>query len=100
MKTFPLLAAAAALVLASCADAPPSVEPVARPRVDRGALLYENHCTTCHTSVVHVQENHHAMSDGDVEGWVRRWSTDQKLGWSDEEVLDVTDYLLRTFYKF
>lgn len=65
----------------------------------RGAMLYENHCTICHTSVVHVRENHRATSDVEVENWVRRWSADQKLGWSDEDVDDVTRYLLATFYK-
>jgi cytochrome c5 len=66
----------------------------------RGQLLYENHCTVCHTSVVHVQQDHRASSGAAVESWVRRWSVDQKLGWEDEEILDVTDFLLRRYYKF
>src|SRR5581483_8094011 len=70
------------------------------PDIGRGAMLYENHCTICHTSVVHVREDHRATSDVEVENWVRRWSTDQKLGWSQQDVDDVTSYLLSTFYKF
>jgi len=70
------------------------------PDMGRGAMLYENHCTICHTSVVHVREDHRATSDVEVESWVRRWSTDQKLGWSQQDVDDVTSYLLQTFYKF
>jgi hypothetical protein len=66
----------------------------------RGEMLYENHCTSCHTSVVHVQENHRATSDLEVESWVRLRSRELKLDWSDEDVTDVTEFLLQRFYKF
>ena len=29
---------------------------------DRGRLLYENHCTTCHTSVAHIRAGRKAPS--------------------------------------
>ena len=80
-----------AVTLAATAPAPDAA---------RGAMLYENHCTICHTSVVHVREDHRATSDVEVESWVRRWSADRKLGWSEQEINDVTSYLLTTFYKF
>jgi len=66
----------------------------------RGRMLYENHCTRCHTSVLHVRENRRAVSLKALEGVVRRWSGEEKLGWSVEEVGEVVDYLNRRYYKF
>ncbi|MCR4300350.1 MAG: hypothetical protein NUV51_01945 [Sulfuricaulis sp.] len=66
----------------------------------RGRMLYANHCTRCHTSVVHVREKRRADSLRVLEGWVRRWSGEEKLGWSAEEVVEVVDYLNRRYYKF
>lgn len=68
--------------------------------VHRGQLLYENHCQVCHDSTVHIREHHKAKSSSDVQGWVIRWQNHLKLGWTMEEVNQVTDYLSETFYKF
>jgi mono/diheme cytochrome c family protein len=65
----------------------------------RGRLLYENHCTGCHESRVHIRERHKARSADDVLGWVERWRTDLKLGWGAAEVADVAAYLDTKFYK-
>ena len=67
--------------------------------VSRGRMLYENHCTRCHTSVLHVRDNRRAVSLKVLEGWVRRWSGEEKLGWSEEEIVEVVDYLNRRYYK-
>jgi len=66
----------------------------------RGALLYENHCTVCHTSVVHIRDNRKAKSIADLNGWVARWSGELKLNWSDEVINEVAEFLARRFYKF
>jgi len=66
----------------------------------RGELLYENHCTGCHTSQAHLRDNRRARSASEVEGWVRRWSGELKLDWSNEDVKDVTNHLVRRYYKF
>lgn len=96
-----IILASSAVVSAQPQPSPqPSSSAPLRASSTRGEMLYENHCTICHTSVVHVQENHHATSDVAVEGWVRRWATDQKLGWSDQDVLDVTEFLWQRYYKF
>ena len=73
-----------------------------RPEIElsRGQLLYENDCRGCHESVVHVREGRKASSPAAVEGWVRRWSGELKLGWSDDEVREVTRYLSQRYYKF
>jgi cytochrome c5 len=88
---------------------PPIPRPVAKPETSRpsppvaasrGRMLYENHCTRCHTSVLHVRENRRAVSLKALEGWVRRWSGEEKLTWSEEEIVGVVDYLNRRYYKF
>lgn len=66
----------------------------------RGQMLYENHCTRCHASVLHVRENRRAVSLKVLEGWVRRWSGEEKLPWSEEEIVEIVDYLNQRYYKF
>ena len=66
----------------------------------RGRMLYENHCTRCHTSVVHVRERRKASTPAEVEAWVRRWSGELKLGWGDDEVRAVSRYWGGRYYKF
>jgi len=65
----------------------------------RGQLLYENHCTVCHTSIVHVRENHKAKSVADLRGWATRWAGELNLKWSEEEINDVATYLARRYYQ-
>lgn len=66
----------------------------------RGQLLYENHCTRCHASTLHVREARRAESLHALQGWVIRWSGEEKLNWSGEEIADVVEYLDRRYYKF
>jgi len=66
----------------------------------RGQLLYENHCGKCQESLVHIRENHKAKSFADVQSWVIKWQAHEKLGWKNDEILDVTRYLANRFYKF
>jgi mono/diheme cytochrome c family protein len=81
----------AALTLSPAA---PAQEP------DLGRLLYENHCTECHESTVHVREHTKVKSLADLDAFVRRWSDYRKLGWGDAEVGAVREYLNLTFYGF
>lgn len=79
----------------------PGVPP--RPSADvasRGQLLYENHCTRCHASTLHVRQARRADSLKVLQGWVIRWSGEEKLNWGGEEIADVVDYLNRRYYKF
>jgi mono/diheme cytochrome c family protein len=66
----------------------------------RGQLLYEDHCQGCHTSIVHVREDHRAQSWVELKGWVTHWSKELKLTWKAGEIGDVVDYLNQTYYKF
>jgi len=65
----------------------------------RGQLLYENHCTVCHTSVVHIREQRKADSREEVRTWVSRWQTELGLHWTSTEIDDVVEYLNDRYYK-
>ena len=67
---------------------------------DRGQLLYENHCTTCHESGVHLRQSGKVHSVKDIRQWVIRWSKNIKLDWENNDVDVVTDYISRRFYQF
>ena len=66
----------------------------------RGLELYENYCTACHTSLVHIQEKKKGQSLGLVERWIRRWAAELKLQWRDEEVKEVLQYLNSRYYRY
>ena len=88
---------------------PPIVENMPQPKTDkkppvnakksRGQLLYENHCTRCHESVVHIRKQRKATSLSELYKWAIKWSKAEKLYWSGDEVRDVVDYLNREYYK-
>jgi cytochrome c2 len=65
----------------------------------RGRLLYENHCQTCHTSVVHVRNQRKAKTPAELRGWIGRWSGELKLGWGETEQSDVYQFLNNRYYK-
>ena len=65
---------------------------------ERGRLLYENHCTVCHTSVVHVREQRKAASREQIQSWIRRWQKELNLQWGVTEIDDVTEFLNDRYY--
>lgn len=67
---------------------------------DRGQALYENHCTSCHETAVHTRDRHRATSVAELRNWVATWSFHAALGWTGEEIDDVTDFMNRRFYHF
>ena len=68
--------------------------------LSRGQLLYENHCTKCHESQVHIRANRKSKSIADVQAWVSKWQAEEKLEWGKSEITDVTGYLVDRFYHF
>lgn len=70
------------------------------PVPQRGQMLYENHCTSCHESVVHVRTRKYTKSLPELQARVLHWSVYLKLRWGKEEVEDVVNHLNRRFYKF
>lgn len=67
---------------------------------ERGRLLYENHCMSCHESVVHVRSQRKAVSPAALRAAIQRWAAETKLGWREAEVGDVYQYLNNRYYKF
>ena len=67
---------------------------------ERGRLLYENHCLGCHASTVHVRDQRKSRTPAEVRTWILRWSVEQKLNWSEDELADVYRHLNNRYYKF
>jgi len=67
---------------------------------ERGRLLYENHCTSCHISTLHVREQRKSKTPAEMRAWIVRWSGELKLNWSEDELADVYQYLNNRYYKF
>lgn len=67
--------------------------------VDRGKLLYENHCQKCHESNVHTRDDRKVKNLVDLSKWVIRWQHHLELDWSYQEVRDVMHYLNQEFYQ-
>jgi mono/diheme cytochrome c family protein len=66
----------------------------------RGKLLYENHCHSCHESMVHIRGAHKAKTYEDIQYWVGRWTQELKVKWSADEIDDVVQYLNQTYYHY
>lgn len=75
-------------------------QPVMPPAAPRGQMLYENHCMSCHESVVHVRERQQAKSLPQLRARVRYWADYLHMRWGREEVDDVVDYLNSQYYRF
>ena len=90
------------LFLAACAVAAAHVAAQPQPAVpaSRGELLYTTHCIACHTSQIHWRQRKLATDWASLDVQVRRWARNARLGWSDEEILDVARYLNATFYRY
>ncbi len=79
---------------------PVATEGVTERITGRGQLLYENHCTTCHESGVHLRQSGKVHSVNDIRQWVIRWSNNLELDWKKNDVDVVTNYINRRFYHF
>lgn len=67
--------------------------------LQRGGLLYENHCVECHDSRAHLRNDRRANSLAEVREWVDKWSSYLTLSWSNDERGDVASYVYRRFYS-
>lgn len=67
---------------------------------ERGRLLYENHCTVCHTSTVHIRDQRKTKNSAELRAWILRWSGELKLRWREDELADVYRHLNNRYYKF
>ena len=75
-------------------------QPVMPPAVPRGQMLYENHCMSCHESVVHIRERQQAKSLPQLRARVLYWADYLQMHWGREEVEDVVNHLDSQYYRF
>ncbi len=68
--------------------------------VTRGQMLYENHCTSCHESMVYIRAKRKATNYKEVGDWVNQFAGWLNLGWTKVEKLEVMQYLNERYYKF
>lgn len=69
------------------------------PDPERGRLLYENHCSECHTPRVHRRVPSKAIDRAALRFIVRVWSEERNLRWTEREIEDVTHYLETVHYR-
>ncbi len=88
-------------MLCALAGALLSGSPVSRAQTpSRGELLYSTHCVACHTAQMHWRDKKLATDWATLEAQVRRWQTEAKLAWTEDDIADVTRYLNQVFYRF
>ena len=67
----------------------------------RSQMLYENHCMSCHESVVYIRGNHPVADRWrNCGGRVAHWANALHLQWEKEEVEEVETHLNVHYYKF
>jgi hypothetical protein len=74
--------------------------PVTPATPSRGQLLYEDHCTTCHESIVHIREDRRTRSLIDLRERVANWADYLHLHWGKDDIQDVVQHLNTHYYKF
>lgn len=82
--------------MALCA---PGARAADAPDAERGRLLYENHCTVCHTPKVHRRTPPLAIDRKELRRIVGEWAREAKLPWGTSEIEDVVRYLERAHYR-
>lgn len=92
-----------AVSLAGCAgdNRPPPVASVPSATVaapDRGHLLYDTACKTCHDQQVHWRDGRLVRDWSTLLGQVTRWQSVAGQTWGKEDIEDVAAYLNRRFY--
>ncbi len=66
----------------------------------RGQLLYSTYCNVCHTSQVHWRDQKKVTDWSSLVKQVRRWQNIAGLGWTENEINDVSFYLNSMFYAY
>jgi mono/diheme cytochrome c family protein len=75
--------------------------------VKRGETLHANHCVSCHASMVggngsnlYTRADRKVNSRDQLVSQVNRCETTLGLGWFEEDVRAVVEYLDKEYYKF
>lgn len=70
------------------------------PDATRAELLYSTHCIACHSARMHWRDRKLATDWASLQAEVRRWQEMSALGWSDEDIAEVTRYLNARHYHY
>ncbi len=66
----------------------------------KGEKLYSAKCGGCHDTRVHTRQNRIVHTYEDLVNRVRFCDTNAKTKFSEDDILDVSEYLNEKFYKF
>lgn len=88
-------------ILLACLLAAAAV-PTSAQDAERGRVLYETFCMSCHYERVHERPSQRSLvkSSTDLRAQVARWSERTRMRFTPEDVDDVAEYLNRSHYKF
>ena len=78
----------------------PQPKPVLPPAPPRGQMLYENHCMSCHESLVHIRTRQQAKTLPQLRARTQHWANYLHLRWGGEDVEDVVRHLDNRYYRF
>jgi len=67
---------------------------------ERGRLLYQTHCGTCHYERVHERIRSDVKDLADLRDTVARWAKQTKHQFTLDEIEEVVQYLNRSHYRF
>ena len=90
MRAITSASLAAALLLAGAAQAQD---------IERGRLLYETHCATCHTERLHTRENSIIRSYGALRAEVGKRAGMTNRRFTPEELEEIIEFLDRSHYR-
>ncbi len=65
----------------------------------RGRMLYETQCRSCHTTQAHWRDKRLVRSWSDLVREVARWEKTAGQHWSDQDIGDTAAYLNSIFYR-
>ena len=66
----------------------------------RGELLYSTHCIACHSAEIHWRNKKLATDWTTLQSEVGRWQKLSGLGWDDDDVAQVAQYLNALHYHY
>jgi mono/diheme cytochrome c family protein len=75
--------------------------PTSAQDAERGRVLYETFCMSCHYERVHERPSERSLvkSSTDLRTQVARWSERTRMRFTPQDVDDVAEYLNRSHYK-
>jgi mono/diheme cytochrome c family protein len=82
------------VLFGSLANAQPVRDPA------RGELLYSTHCIACHDLQVHWRDKRLVRNWMGLRAEVRRWQKISSLGWNNEDIAAVAQYLNTHYYHY